>query len=61
MIWRSTAQILASFAVAALAVWFGPTLLGWLGLDEFAFVGQVCLAILALTAMDRAFIRLPSH
>jgi hypothetical protein len=59
MIWRSTAQILAAFLTSGLAVWFGPTLLNSLGLSEFVFVGQLCLVILALSALDLVFRRLP--
>lgn len=57
MIWRSTAMILAAFVAAGLAVWFGPVLLGPVGLGEFSFVGQICLAILVLSALDAAFAR----
>ena len=56
MIWRSTALILAAFVVATLTVWFGPTLLS---LGEFAFLGQLCLTILALSVLDAVFQRLP--
>ena len=59
MIWRSTAQIVAAFLAAGLAVWFGPTLLNSLGLSEFAFVGQLGLAILMLSVLDLVFRRLP--
>jgi hypothetical protein len=59
MIWRSTAQILAAFLVAGIAVWFAPALLNSLGLSEFVFVGQLCLVILALSALDLVFRRLP--
>jgi hypothetical protein len=58
MIWRSTAQIVAAFVVAGLAVWFTPDVLVPLGLGEFAFVGQLCFAILVLSALDAAFRRL---
>ena len=65
MIWRSTAQILAAFAVASLTVWFSPLLLGPLGLGEFVFVGQLGLTVLALSVLDRVFRRLsgssPEH
>jgi len=57
MIWRSTAQILASFVVASVVVWFSPLLLGPLGLGEFAFVGQLGLTVLALSVLDRVFRR----
>jgi hypothetical protein len=60
--WRSTTLILAAFVAAGLAVWFSPALLETLGLSEFAFLGQLCLAILALSALDAVFRRLPgSH
>jgi hypothetical protein len=59
MIWRSTAQILAAFVAAAIAVWFGPDLLDPLGLGEFAFVGQLCFAILVLSGLEALFRRLP--
>jgi hypothetical protein len=59
MIWRSTVQILASFAVAGIAAWFGPLLIGLLGLNEFVFVGQVCLVILALSVLEALFRRFP--
>ena len=58
MIWLSTAQIVAAFVVAGLVVWFTPDLLIPLGLGEFAFVGQLCLAILVLSLLDAAFRRL---
>jgi hypothetical protein len=59
MIWRSTGYILAAFVAAGLAVWFGPALLDLVGLGEFAFLGQLCLAILALSVMDAVLRRLP--
>ena len=59
MIWRSTAQILAAFLAAGIAIWFGPALLGPLGLSEFAFLGQLSFAILALSLLEKAFRRLP--
>jgi hypothetical protein len=59
MIWRSTAQILAAFVVAAITVWFSPELLGPLGLGEFVFVGQLCFAILVLSGLEALFRRLP--
>lgn len=58
MIWRSTVLILAAFAVSGLAVWFGPGLFGLIGLGEFAFVGQLCLALLVLSVLDVVFRRL---
>jgi hypothetical protein len=59
MIWRSTAQILVSFVVAGVIIWFSPLLCGLLGLGEFAFVGQLGLTILALSVLDRVFRRIP--
>jgi hypothetical protein len=53
MIWRSTAHILVAFLGASLAVWFGPELLDLFGLGEFAFLGQLCLAVLALSVLRR--------
>ena len=58
MIWRSTAQIVVAFIAAGLAVWFGPDLLAQIGLGEFAFLGQLCFAILMLSVLDVAFARL---
>jgi hypothetical protein len=54
MSWSSVAQIVVAFVAAGLAVWFSPDLLGLFGLGEFAIVGQVCFAILVLSALDRA-------
>ena len=59
MIWRSTAQILASFLAAGLAIWFSPLLFEPLGLSEFTFLGQLGAAILVLTLLEAAFRRLP--
>jgi hypothetical protein len=59
MIWRSTAQILASFAVAGLTVWFSPLLLDPLGFGEFVFVGQLVLTVLALSVLEAVFRHLP--
>ena len=59
MIWRSTASILASFAVASAAVWFSPLLMNRLGLSEFVFVGQAGLGIVALSVLESVFRRLP--
>jgi hypothetical protein len=59
MIWRSTGQILASFAAAGLTVWFSPLLLSPLGLDEFFFIGQLGLTILVLSVLEALFRRLP--
>jgi hypothetical protein len=62
MTWRSTAHILVAFLAASLTVWFGPELLALFGLGEFAFLGQLCLAVLALSVLDAVFRRLPgSH
>ncbi len=55
MIWRSTAQILIAFVVAWSAVWFSPLLLPALGLSEFVFVGQLCVAVLALSLLGALF------
>jgi hypothetical protein len=60
VIWRSTAQIAAALLTAGLAVWFAPALLHSLDLGEFAFVGQLCLAILALSVLEKVFRRLPA-
>jgi hypothetical protein len=54
MSWNSIALIVAAFVAAGATVWFSPDLLGLLGLGEFAFVGQLCLTILVLSALDRA-------
>jgi hypothetical protein len=60
--WRSPVHIAIAFLVAGLVVWFSPLLLMHLGLGEFEFVGQVCLAVLALSVLDLIFQRLPgSH
>ena len=55
--WGSSAAILLAFLAAGLAVWYGPALLEPLGLDAFAFVGQVCAAILALSVLEVVFAR----
>jgi hypothetical protein len=57
--WISTAQILAAFVAAGLAVWVAPSLLTPLGLGEFGFVGQLGLVILVLSALEALFRRLP--
>jgi hypothetical protein len=59
MTWRSTAQILLSFALAGLAVWFSPLLFDRIGLGEFAFVGQLAAAIVVLSVLELVFRRLP--
>jgi hypothetical protein len=59
VIWHSVARIVAAFLTAGLAVWLSPPLLNSLGLGEFAFVGQLCLTILALSVLERVFTRLP--
>ena len=59
MIWRSTAQLVASFALAALAVWFSPWLLERIGLGEFSFLGQLAAAVIVLTGLELFFRRLP--
>lgn len=56
--WGSTAAILLAFSAAGLAVWYGPVLLETLGLGVFAFMGQVCAAILALSVLEAMFNRL---
>jgi hypothetical protein len=62
MNWRSPIQIAIAFLVAGLVVWFSPLLLLRLGMGEFEFVGQVCLAVLALSVLDAILRRLPgSH
>ena len=58
MIWRPMALILGAFLAAGLAVWFVPALLDLVGLSEFVFVGQICVAILALSALEIMFSRL---
>ena len=55
---RSTVLILVAFAAATGAVWYGPVALDRAGLGEFVFVGQVCLAILALSFLEVLFRRL---
>jgi hypothetical protein len=59
MTWRSTGQILISFAVAGLTVWFSPMLLTSFGLGEFVFVGQLGLTILVLSVVEAVFRRVP--
>lgn len=61
MIWRSTACILVAFVVAALAVMFAPAVTQLVGLPEFGFVGQLCLAVLALSLLEAGFRRLPER
>ena len=58
MNWRSPLTVLLAFMVAGLGMWFGPVLLIPLGLGEFAFVGQVCLTILALSVLEAVLTRL---
>lgn len=53
----STVLILLAFAAAALAVWCAPILLDLAGLGAFAFVVQVCVAILALSLLETVFSR----
>jgi hypothetical protein len=55
--WRSTVLILMAFVGAGVAVWFAPALLDLVGLGEFAFVGQLCFAILVLSVLDAVFRR----
>jgi hypothetical protein len=57
MIWLSTAQLVVSFVVAGIVIWFTPDLLTPLGLGEFVFVGQLCLTILVLSVLDIVFRR----
>ena len=59
MNWRSPTQIAIAFLVAGIVVWFSPLLLVHFGLGEFEFVGQVCLAVLALSVLDLILRRLP--
>jgi hypothetical protein len=61
--WHSTVLILIAFVIAGLVVWFGPMILGPLGLGEFVFVGQICFVILALSVLEAVFGRLspPEH
>jgi len=59
VIWRSTVLIVAAFAAAAIVIWLAPRLLAPLGLGEFAFVGQLGLAVLVLSVLDKVFTRLP--
>lgn len=54
----STVLILLAFAAAALAVWCAPLLLDPAGLGAFAFVGQVCAVILALSLLEAVFSRI---
>ena len=58
MIWRSTAMIVAAFAVAGLAIWTSSFLLALSGLGEFRIVGQVCGVVLALSLLEAAFHRI---
>jgi hypothetical protein len=51
------AKIGVAFAGATVAVRCGPWLLDLLGLNEFAFVGQIVLAILALSGLEALFDR----
>ena len=55
--WASTAAILLAFAAAGLAIGLAPALLEPLGLGDFAVMGQVCLAIPVLSALEAAFAR----
>jgi hypothetical protein len=59
MIWRSTAMILASFLIAAVVIWFAPRVFDLPGLSQFVWIGQLCLVILALSALEIVFARLP--
>ncbi len=61
MTWPSTAQLVLSFLLAELVVWFSPDLLIPLGLGEFVFLGQLCLAVLALSVLDLIFARWGKH
>ena len=54
----STAQILASFIVASVAIWFGPDLFDVPGLSEFSFLGQLGLVVLGLSVLELAFRRI---
>jgi hypothetical protein len=54
---RSAALVLAAFAAAWLTIFFSPVLLNFLGLGEFAIVGQAGFAILALSVLDRLYTR----
>ena len=60
MNWSSPAQIVAAFFVAGVVVWFSPLLLVPLGLGEFVILGQLCLAVLALSLLDLLFRRVTS-
>ena len=55
MMWRPVALILGAFLAAGLSVWFTPELFDLAGLGEFAFIGQVCAAVLVLSALERVF------
>ena len=58
MIWRSTAMILVAFVAAWTAVGYSSVLLDWIGLSEFAFLGQLGLPILVLSVLEVLFRRI---
>ena len=58
MIWRPTAMIVAAFAVAGLAIWFGPDILALFLPRDFSILGQVCGVVVALSVLDAVFHRI---
>jgi hypothetical protein len=58
MNWRSPLHVAIAFLVAGLVVWFSPLLLMHLGLGEFEVLGQMGLAVLALSVLDLILQRL---
>lgn len=58
MNWRPAAMILASFAAAGIGVWFGPVLLDWLALGQFAWIGELALPIVLLSLLDMVLRRM---
>ena len=55
--WASAGKVALAFAGAGTTAWYSPMLLDSVGLGEFAFVGQVCAAILVLSGLEAAFNR----
>lgn len=59
--WRGMAFSAGSLALAALVWRVAPRLLAVAGLGDLGVVGQVCLTVLALSALEFLFQRLPGH
>ena len=58
MSWRSTAMIVVAFVAAWFTVSYAPTLLDWIGLGQFVFLGQLGLPILVLSLLELLFRRI---